>query len=135
MAEQPPSDEVPLNGPRVSQPYVQPEETLGSLLGPRPEGLHTAAGGQPEAPEGYSQREVDEWPRREGKRVKAVDLVKASPAYCEAQKRARAASAGAVAPINEAPIPAPEPQTPDPHDRTVSKRSWERVVLEWRAAL
>ena len=59
----------------------------------------------------------DPWIRRELKRLAAVAIVRESAYFMEAERRG----------IH---IPGP-----NPYDRTVSKRSWERSVHEWRHAL
>ena len=56
------------------------------------------------------------WQRRTFKRLQAVSAIKASPEY-------------------DYPGNAMRPQTPDPYDRGVSKRRWEKGVMHWRRAL
>lgn len=61
--------------------------------------------------------ECGAWQRRTFKRLLAVTAIKASPEYDypgNAELR---------------------PQTPDPYDRGVSKRRWEKSVMHWRHAL
>lgn len=62
----------------------------------------------------------EEWQHRIKKRHLAVSLVRASPEY----QAAKAANA-----LEEAP------RTPDPQDRTVSKRRWEEEVRTWKVCL
>ena len=54
------------------------------------------------------------WQRRILKRITAVRAIKSNPEYA---------------------VCAARPSTPDPHDRTITKRRWETSVQIWRAAL
>jgi hypothetical protein len=54
------------------------------------------------------------WRRREAKRRAAVEAVKASRGYAVCSER---------------------PPTPDPSDRALTKRQWERGMQDWRQAL
>ena len=54
------------------------------------------------------------WRRREAKRRAAVEGVKASREYAACSER---------------------PPTPDPSDRALTKRQWERCMQDWRQAL
>ena len=55
------------------------------------------------------------------KRLRIIEILKDSDTYRES--RARASS--------EEPAPA----TPDPTDRSISKRSWDKAVFAWKRAL
>ena len=55
--------------------------------------------------------------RRQIKRQAAVAAIKNTPAYIVVKARGRRSP------------------TPDPEDRTISKRSWERSIMEWRKNL
>lgn len=97
------------DGPSAEDPALAPaEDALASPASPNP------------------NEDVEDWERREDKRVKAIDMVKGTSLYQDAHTQVRASdpNCGTRAPT-----------TPDPHDRAMSKRKWERVVLEWRAAL
>jgi len=60
----------------------------------------------------------DPWPRRTLKRLAAVDHIKRTAAYAAYVESAR-----------------PPLDAPDPLDRTISKRQWEKIVQAWRAEL
>mmetsp|Transcript_46781 Transcript_46781/g.130238 ORF Transcript_46781/g.130238 Transcript_46781/m.130238 type:complete len:299 (-) Transcript_46781:102-998(-) len=94
--------------------------------GKRPRGGDCLIGGVVVAAGGQSPPDADEeaWRRRTDKRRLSVMACKATPEYC-AYSRARA----------RAERQAGEPQTPDPLDRSVSKRQWDEEVRLWRAAL
>ena len=66
------------------------------------------------ATEALPHGEIVLWCRRQAKRLAAVRAVKASKDYTGCAVR---------------------PATPDPLDRSVSKRCWEKSVQEWRQAL
>ena len=68
--------------------------------------------------EGEEEEEVSEatWARRLRKRTGGVEAIKRSEDYLQVT----------------ADPSHPRPKTPDPHDRKVSKRSWERSVQVWR---
>ena len=67
---------------------------------------------------GQGSGEVSEatWARRLRKRTEGVEAIKRSEDYLQVT----------------ADPSHPRPKTPDPHDRKVSKRSWERSVQVWR---
>ena len=67
---------------------------------------------------GQGSGEVSEatWARRLRKRTGGVEAIKRSEDYLQVT----------------ADPSHPRPKTPDPHDRKVSKRSWERSVQVWR---
>jgi len=62
----------------------------------------------------YLNEDETIWRRRLIKRLAAVRFMKASPEYATCNAR---------------------PSTPDPMDRTISKRRWERSIQEFRRAL
>jgi hypothetical protein len=67
----------------------------------------------------------EEWEHRAQQRMRAVEMGKESKEYqlyCETGK-------GCGSGLSD------EPKTPDPHDRTVSKRMWKFLLREWRSAL
>jgi len=67
----------------------------------------------------------EQWQHRAQQRTRAVEIGKSSKEYqlyCEAGR-----DCGSGGPD--------EPKTPDPHDRTVSKRRWKFLLREWRDAL
>lgn len=64
-----------------------------------------------------AELEEVEWERRTRKRCNAVAHVKKTPDYIEVMSR------GLLV------------QVPDPFDRSVSKRQWERSVQVWRNTL
>jgi len=66
----------------------------------------------------------EEWQHRVELREKSVSVVKATPEYRWCAE-ARAQSKGVDA----------EPHTPDPRDRTVSKRHWKYLLQQWRCAI
>lgn len=94
---------------------AQLEAKPHELVKPQPEVQHVTA--LPEASE-------DDWLRREEMRQKSVDTVKKFPEYqwYEGAK------------WREAREP-DEPSTPDPRDRTISKRRWKYLTTQWRLAL
>ena len=59
-----------------------------------------------------------EWQRRLEKRTTAVQIVKMRPLYVQALG-----------------TPGARPLTPDPGDRSCSKRTWEHRYVEWKKAL
>lgn len=67
-----------------------------------------------------SEEDLD---RRREHRYNGVEAVKRSPEY-QAMKKIQANDVSVVA-----------PQTPDPNDLSVSKRSWEKEMMEWRTGL
>jgi len=67
----------------------------------------------------------EEWQRRISKRRAVVSNVKETPEY-----KAMADSRGAGEHSGS-----PAPTTPDPNDRTISKRRWESEVMQWRTAV
>jgi len=66
----------------------------------------------------------EDWQRRTDKRSLAVATIKASPEYQLY-----------VSNRDHETISVPAPVTPDPDDRSVSKRSWEAGVMRWRSTL
>eukprot|EP00928_Gymnodinium_smaydae_P068991 TRINITY_DN5232_c0_g3_i1.p1 TRINITY_DN5232_c0_g3~~TRINITY_DN5232_c0_g3_i1.p1 ORF type:complete len:299 (+),score=37.36 TRINITY_DN5232_c0_g3_i1:48-944(+) len=72
----------------------------------------------------------EEWQRRVEKRCAIVASTKELPAYrvALAQRELRRAQ-GALSRSPSAP------RTPDPHDRGISKRTWEKVIADWRCYL
>ena len=56
--------------------------------------------------------------RRVAKRVEAMAAIRRTPAYIIVSRRWAAL-----------------PRPPDPHDRTVSKRTWEKSVMNYRQTL
>merc|ERR1712137_583628 len=68
----------------------------------------------------------EDWQRRIAKRTGAVATIKGTAEY---QAFFARGGASALAPG------VPAPKTPDPQDRSVSKRNWESSVMEWRTAL
>jgi len=77
--------------------------------------------------EGLPEASEEVWQHREDKRRKIVEMVKASDAYqlLESHRRkpgGRAAGASA-------------PRSPDPSDRSISKRKWETSIAAWKAEL
>ena len=61
----------------------------------------------------------DNWPARQKKREAGVQYIKGTMEYRQSQERS----------------PHSRPRTPDPTDRTISKRSWERGMQLWRSEL
>ena len=66
-----------------------------------------------------------EWDRREHKRLSAVGYVKATEMY---SRLLVVSGTGELADNRR-------PRTPDPFDRTLSKRHWERKCADWRMSL
>ena len=64
-----------------------------------------------------------EWQRRNDKRLKELERLKSTVAY---QTMTRCIEAGTF----QNPC-----RTPEPNDRTISKRQWERDVMQWRHVL
>jgi hypothetical protein len=64
-----------------------------------------------------------EWQRRQSKRAASVAAIKRTPEYqrCQALDSLHPVTTGIL--------------SPDPFDRTVSKRSWEKEMMDWRHAL
>lgn len=67
----------------------------------------------------------EDWQRRFDKRQAIVSTTKATPQY-QAHVARRAVGCPSAQDV---------PRTPDPSHRDVSKRSWERSVMDWRVAL
>ena len=65
---------------------------------------------------GLADASEEDWQRRQETRRAIVASIKDSPEYLALQASCR-------------------PATPDPNDRTISKRSWETQVMRWRNAL
>lgn len=65
----------------------------------------------------------EEWLRRAEKRRAIIAATKEMPAY-----QARLAAQQG----NDAPV---SPRTPDPNDRDISKRTWEKLIADWRQSL
>jgi len=65
----------------------------------------------------------EEWQRRATKRRAIVEVTKELPAY--KARRARRLQSDA----------ADSPRTPDPEDRQLSKRTWEKMIAEWRLSI
>ena len=63
----------------------------------------------------YDLWSVEDWARRYEKRSCAVEAIKRRPEYTHCQRLPRA-------------------KTPDP-STLISKRAWERLIQQWRAAL
>lgn len=76
------------------------------------------------APPALPDASEDDWRRREEVRKKAVDMIKKFPEYqwYADSKPREEREAGA-------------PTTPDPRDRTISKRKWKYLTTSWRLAL
>jgi hypothetical protein len=68
----------------------------------------------------------DEWQRREDHRVKAIEVGKKTASY---QRFC------AAVPEKERSLDSCIVQTPNPFDRTISKRKWKEIVHEWRKQL
>jgi len=66
----------------------------------------------------------EDWQRRLAHRKAAIDFVKTTPQYLEFDNIQRHRG-----------LDDTEPLTPDPTDRNVSKRQWEKSVQNWRVAL
>jgi len=67
----------------------------------------------------------EQWEHRAQQRMRAMEIVKESKKYqlyCETGKGCGSGESD-------------EPKTPDPHDRSVSKRMWKFLLREWRDAL
>ena len=72
----------------------------------------------------------DEWERRVEKRLAAVAMIKNSPEYHKMiQRRGSAERSGTASTLSNMP------KTPEPTDRTISKRAWETQLQLWRAAI
>ena len=70
------------------------------------------------------RRPPEDWQRRVEIRKAAVVSIKASVEYRSLQADREAGDdMDAI------------PDTPNPHDREISKRSWEKKVMDWRNAL
>lgn len=83
-----------------------------------PRGCSKGPSDMPEATE-------EEWEHRAHLRMRAVEIGKESKEYrlhCETKKGCGHGASD-------------EPKTPDPHDRTISKRMWKFLLREWRSAL
>lgn len=90
--------------------------------------------GDPEECPSLPPASEDDWLRRSRKRQEMVDNVKATPEYVAfvAVKRRRLAASGDSGGTDAG---TPSPCTPDPLDRSVSKRQWERDLAQWRVGL
>ena len=68
----------------------------------------------------------EDWQRRHEKRLRVVDGTKSTLEYQRmSDKRER----------GELSLGTAAPSTPDANDRQVSKREWERLVMNWRMSL
>lgn len=97
---------------------TKPAADLHSQASATPRGCTKGLCDIPEATE-------EEWEHRARLRMRAVEIGKESKEYrlhCETKK-------GCGYGVSD------EPKTPDPHDRTVSKRMWKFLLREWRSAL
>jgi len=79
---------------------------------------------QPEETEDGPADGEDDWTRRGEKRTAIIASIKAGPAYKEHKARHKRTSHGTAA-----------PGTPDSADRSISKRAWELIVMQWRTAV
>eukprot|EP00927_Polykrikos_kofoidii_P047662 TRINITY_DN41932_c0_g1_i1.p1 TRINITY_DN41932_c0_g1~~TRINITY_DN41932_c0_g1_i1.p1 ORF type:complete len:399 (+),score=79.17 TRINITY_DN41932_c0_g1_i1:99-1295(+) len=78
----------------------------------------------------------EDWQRRAQKRRNAVAITKASPEYnAFLEVRGRGMDRVVHRTCSDTTFVPPAPQTPDPEDRSVSKRRWEEDVRRWRAGL
>lgn len=66
----------------------------------------------------------EDWQRRNQKRKNVIESIKSTPEYERMSESRRRSLAG---------IPAPS--TPDPDDRSISKRKWESLVIQWRGGV
>jgi hypothetical protein len=78
----------------------------------------------PSVPGDLPPASEEEWQRRATKRTAAVEQIKSSAEY-KAFKMHHARTPSAT----------PAPRTPDPTDRTISKRAWESGVMKWRTEI
>ena len=101
--------------------YARRSRRRSSFSEPPPRRKSVDAGNQREVPDATEE----DWTRRVEHRSNGVLYVKSTGSY-QAMSRARASGR-----LREPPAPL----TPDPTDRTVSKRRWEKSMQEWRTAL
>ena len=66
----------------------------------------------------------EDWQKRNLKRLQVVNGTKSTPEYQRMSGMRERGELGTAA-----------PSTPDPHDRQVSKRKWEALVMHWRRSL
>lgn len=78
------------------------------------------------------QASEETWEHRIRKRVVCVERIKAQPEfrYSEVVERRQQ-----VQKSHSSPSLLPSPRTPDPNDRSVSKRGWEEAIIAWKDAL
>lgn len=108
-------------GRRAARPDTAKETERREASGSRGSAASGKAGDVPP----WAPEEV--WQFREQKRQSAVALFKKSMEYqhlesCRRKPGGRAATAAV-------------PHSPDPWDRSISKRAWERSIFEWKACL
>jgi hypothetical protein len=72
----------------------------------------------------------DDWERRVAKRLSAVASVKNSAEYQEMRARRRSMQVSGTSSTL-----ANLPDTPQPTDRTISKREWEKKIQDWRRGI
>lgn len=90
----------------------------------------TRASHQQELRQANVNTSQDEWERRVEKRLSAVAMIKNSSEYQKMLERhCSAERSGTASTLMNLP------KTPDPTDRTISKRTWETQLQLWRAAI
>ena len=67
-----------------------------------------------------------DWQRQTLTRIAGIASIKTKTDYLAFR---------AVYDVSDARYKDDEPKTPDPHDRNVSKRSWEKSVQQWKVGL
>ena len=110
----------------ASQPHVKTSKfrhaTLGQL--PHPPGkVSMAAAVSQDAAASQDAAVRQDLERRLRKRLEAVAAIKRTPEYNDAYVYGNEGG------------DFPFPSTPDPTDLTISKRTWEKSVMQWRASL
>ena len=101
--------------------YARRSRRRSSFSEPPPRRKSVDAGNQREMPDATEE----DWTRRVEHRSNGVLYVKSTGSY-QAMSRARASGR-----LREPPAPL----TPDPTDRTITKRRWEKSMQQWRTAL
>jgi len=144
------------NDEPLATPPASPIPSSGG--GPPPPSPTSAAGTTTTTSEEANEGEED-WERRREKRVQAIQRIKETDLYRAVQAKLRESGASVASAwvdhAHEAPLlsqtnrdkasairaaaggqPAlRRPRTPDPEDRSMTKRPWESAVLQWRSSL
>lgn len=120
-----PQQAKPATPPRVRKPASSSEAwNVHNLRTSAQKRRRPGAAGPPSEPTAAPEPSEHDWPRKLAKRREAVAAVKRTPEYKEARSHGLRDASNVDLPL-----------TPDPTDKTLSKRKWEDGVQAWRRNL